>query len=77
MLLLELSLFFPLSVACVERVFSKIKLIKRRLRNKLSQVSLDSLICISAEAPDEFSDTEYEFFVDEFKRLNPKMRIDL
>ena len=77
MLLSELLLLFLLSVACVERVFSKIKLIKRRLCNNLSQVSLDSLICISVEAPDEFSDTEYEFFVDEFKRLNPKMRIDL
>ena len=53
------------------------KLIKTRLCNKLSQVSFDSLICISTEAPDEFSDTEYEFFVGELKRLNPKMRIDL
>ena len=77
MLLLELSLLFPLSVACVERVFSKMKLIKTRLRNKLSQVSLDSLIRISTEGPDEFTDNEYEFFVDELKRLNPKMRIDL
>ena len=39
MLLLELSLLFPLSVACAERVFSKIKLIKTRLHNKHSQVS--------------------------------------
>ena len=53
------------------------KLIKTRLRNKLLQVLLDSLIHISTEVPDEFSDTEYEFFVDELKRLNPKMRIDL
>ena len=77
MLLLELSFLFLLSVACVERVFSKMKLIKTKLHNKLSQVSLDSLICISSEAPDEFSDAEYEFFVDKLKRLNPKMRIDL
>ena len=77
MLLSELSLLFPLSVACVERVFSKMKLIKTRLCNKLSQVSLDSLIRISTEGPDEFTDNEYEFFVDELKRLNPKMRIDL
>ena len=77
MLLLELSLLFLLSVAFVERVFSKMTLIKTRLHNKLSHVSLDSLIHISTEALDEFSDTEYEFFVDELKRLNPKMRIDL
>ena len=77
MLLLELLLLFLLSLACVERVFSKIKLIKTRLCNKLLQVSLDSLIRISNEALDKFSDTEYEFFVDKLKRLNPKMRIDL
>ena len=35
------------------------------------------MIHISTEAPDEFSDTEYEFFVDDLKRLNPKMRIGL
>ena len=46
------------------------KLIKTRLRNKLSQVLLDSLICISTEAPDEVSETEYEFFVDKLQRLN-------
>ena len=73
MLLLELSLLVPLSVACAERLFSKMKLIKTRLRNKLLQVSLDPLIRISTEAPYEFSDTEYEFSVDELKRLNPKM----
>ena len=32
MLLLELLLLFPLSVACVERVFSKVKLIKNFLK---------------------------------------------
>ena len=72
-----LSLLFLLSVAFIERTFSKMKLIKTRLRNKLSHVSLDSLIHILTEALDEFSDTEYEFFVDELKRLNPKMRTDL
>ena len=73
MLLLELSFLVPLSVACAERLFSKMKLIKTRLRNKLLQVSLDPLIRISTEAPYEFSDTEYEFSVDELKRFNPKM----
>ena len=61
--LLELLLLFPLSVASVERVLSKMKLIKTRLRNKLPQVSLDSLIRISTEAPDEFSNTKYEFLM--------------
>ena len=77
LVLLELLLLLLLSIACVERVFSKMKLIKTGLHNKLSQVSLDYLIHISTEAPDEFSDAEYEFLVDKLKRLNSKMIIDL
>ena len=75
--LLKLSLMFPLSVACVERSFSKMKLIKTRLRNQLGQSSLDSLLRISTESPQHFQDNEYELFVDELNRLNPKLRIKL
>ena len=32
---------FPLSVACVERFFSKQKLVKTRLKNQLSQTTLE------------------------------------
>ena len=73
--LLELSLMFPLSVACVERLFSKMKLIKTRLRNQLGQTTLDSLLRISTESPDAFQDDEFEFFANELKRLNPNMRM--
>ena len=77
MYLLKLSLMFPLSVACVERLFSKMKLIKIRLRIQLRQLSLDSLLSISTEGPKKFQDDEYKFFVDELKRLSPNLRIKL
>jgi len=77
MFLLELSIMFPLSVSCVERLFSRMKLVKTRLRHQLSQVSLESLLRISTESPCNFADDTYEFFVDELKRLNPHMKINI
>ena len=75
MYLLKLSLIFPLSVACVESLFSKMKLIKTCLQNQLGQFSLDSLLCISTEALEKFQDDEYKFFVDELKQLNPNLSL--
>ena len=60
--LLHLMLIFPLSTACVGRFFSKMKLVENRLRNQLSQVSLENLLLIAAEAPKtEFTDSKYDF----------------
>ena len=36
----HLLLIFPLSIACVKRFFSKMKLAKTQLQNQLSQVNL-------------------------------------
>ena len=55
---------FPLSVACVERLFYKMKLIKTRLRNQLGETTLDNLLRISTESPTGYDDDEYEYFVD-------------
>ena len=77
MYLLELSIMFPLSVSCIERLFLRMKLIKTCLKNQLSQTSLDSLLRISTEKPTKFSNDEYEHFVDTLKKLNPKMRLKL
>ena len=42
------------------------KLVKTRLRNQLSQVNLENLLFIATEAPKTgFTDSEYDFFVDE------------
>ena len=74
--LLHLMLIFPLSTACVERFFSKMKLVKTRLRNQLSQVNLENLLFIAPEAPKTgFTDREYDFFVDELKKNNMRMDV--
>ena len=44
-------LIFPLSTACVEKLFSKMKLVKIHLQNQLSQDNLENLLFIAAEAP--------------------------
>ena len=75
--LLKFSLMFPLSVACVEHLFCKMKLIKTCLRNQLGETTLDSLLRISTESPTGFNDDEYKYFVDELKRLNLHMKIKL
>ena len=58
MYLLEFSIMFPLSVSCIERLFSRMKLIKTRL------TSLDLLLRVSMEKPTKFTDDECEHFVD-------------
>ena len=66
---------FLLRVAWVQRLFSKIKLIKTRLRNQLGQSSPNSLLHIYTEGQWKFQ--KYAFFVNELKRLNPKLRMKL
>ena len=67
--LLYMLNIFPLNAACVERLFSRMKLIKTRLRNQLSQVRLDQLLRISTESPkDDYNDNVYEYFVDELQK---------
>ena len=75
MCLLELCIMFPLSVSYIERLFSRMKLIKLRLRNQFSQTLLDSPLHISTEKPAKFSNDEYKRFVDTLKKLNPKLRL--
>ena len=64
-------LLFPLSTACVERLFSKMKLIKTHLRNNLSQSTLENLLIILTEPPEDFHNDHYGHFVNELERLNP------
>ena len=65
---------FPLSVACVESWFSKIKLIKTRLRNQLAQTNLNNLLGILTEAPINFQDDMNTLLI---KSQNPSMRTKL
>ena len=48
----SIGLTIPVSTASVERSFSKMKLIKTRLRNSLSEASLSQLMRITMEAPE-------------------------
>ena len=67
-------LLFPLSTAWVERFFSKMKLVKTRLRNQLKQTSFENLLFIATETPKEcFGNDAFEHFVDELKRQNHNM----
>ena len=47
-----------ISAACVERLFSKMKLIKTRLRSKLGQVKLDQSLRIGTDSPKEGFDNK-------------------
>ena len=62
--LLYLLMTFPLRVACVEHFFSRLKLVKTRLKNQLSQTTLECLLRITTESPKEgFSDTQDKYSV--------------
>lgn len=58
-------LLIPLSTACIERHFSKMKLIKTPLRNNLSQSTLEDLLFIAIEAQEDFHDDHYKHFSNE------------
>ena len=59
--LLRLLMLFPLSAAVVERLFSKLKIVKNRLRNRLGDLTLSKLLTVCTESPkDGFSDQDYE-----------------
>ena len=71
--LLHLMLIFLLSTACVERFCSKMKLVKTRLWNQLSQVSLENILFFATEAPN----TGWFFCLWTEKKNNSIMRIDV
>ena len=53
------------------------KIVKNRLRNSLSNATLESLL-IAAESPEPgFEDDDLEQFVDELKKRNPNMRLKI
>ena len=59
----------------VERSFSEMKLIKSRLRNRLSETSLSHLMKVAVESPKELSDTDLEQIVDIWNRKPRKVAI--
>lgn len=71
--LANVVLTIPVSTASVERSFSQMKLIKTRLRNRLGERSLSSLMKIAVESPDKLSDNELEEVVDIWNRKPRKI----
>ena len=76
--LLHLLLISPISIACVERLFSQMKLVKTERHNQLKQTTLDSLLCTATESTlNGFTDRDFNHFVNELKRLNPNMKLKI
>ena len=76
--LFKLLMIFPLSAACVGRLFSKMKIVKNGIRNSLSSATLECLLLIATESPKAgFEDDVFEQFVDELKKRNPNMRLKI
>ena len=72
--LLHILLALPVGTATVERSFSEMKIVKTRLRNRLSDCNLERLMKISVEGP-EMKDVGFEEVFGVFKEKN--RRIDL
>ena len=76
--MLCLLLIFPINIACVECLFSQMRLVKTRLRNQLKQTTLDSLLCIATKSPlNGITDGDFSHFVNELKWLDPNMRLKI
>ena len=70
-----ISLSIPVATASVERSFSQMKLIKSRLRNRLSDTSLSHLLKIAIESPDTLQDCDLEEIVDMWNRKGRRIAV--
>ena len=67
--LLYILLALPIGTATVERSFSEMKMIKTRLRNRLSDCNLSNLMKIAVEGP-QLESVCFEEILDVFNRKN-------
>ena len=67
--LLNIMMALPVSTATVERTFSQMKLIKTRLRNRLSDSNLEHLMKIAIEGA-SISNVDFNEILDIFKQKN-------
>ena len=70
-----ICLTIPVSTASVERSFSKMKLIKTRLRNSLGEYSLSHLMKISIESPEKLTDGDLQEIVDVWYRKSRRIAV--
>ena len=66
MKLLNILLTLPVGTATVERSFSDMKMIKTRLRNRLSDDNLQHLMRVAIEGP-ELKDVDFNAILEVFK----------
>ncbi len=67
-------LALPVGTATIERSFSHMKMIKTRLRNRLSDENLTHLMRIAIEGPD-LSEVNFNEILDIFKEKNRRIRL--
>ena len=64
----SISAYIPVATASVKRIFSQMKIIKTRLRNRMGEKSLSHLMKISIESPEKLSDSDLENIVGVWNR---------
>ena len=62
--LATICLSIPISTASAEQSFSDMNLIKNRLHNRLTELSLSNLMKIVIESPEKLTDSDLEETVD-------------
>ena len=72
--LVKILLALPVGTATVERSFSVMKMIKTRLRNRLSNENLTHLMRITIEGPD-LKEVNFNEILDIFKEKNRRIRL--
>ena len=72
--LLYILLALPIGTATVERSFSEMKMIKTRLRNRLSDCNLSNLMKIAVEGP-QLESACFEEILDVFNRKNRRIEL--
>ena len=73
--LIDIILALPIGTATVERSFSDMKMIKTRLRNRLSDCNLDRLMKIAIEGPAELNSVAFDEILDIFKEKNRRLEL--
>ena len=66
--LLNIVTVLPVGSTTVERSFSRMKIIKTRLRNRMGDDTLESLMLIAMEGPDMLTDSLRNTIIDKFKK---------
>ena len=73
--LATICLSIPISTESAERNFSDKKLIKNRLRNRLTELSLSNLMKIVIESSEKLTDSDLEEIVDVRNRIGRRIAV--